>query len=96
MSCGVGHRRGSDPRLLWLWYRLASVACIRPLAWELPYVAGAALKKKKEHRVLWNILLGTSSGKIINTAAAAREFIIRIIMHTETVYQAKDYTDWQK
>ena len=23
MSCGVGHSRGSDPELLWLWYRLA-------------------------------------------------------------------------
>ena len=31
---------------LWLWYRPASVAPIQPLAWELPYAAGAALKKK--------------------------------------------------
>ena len=34
-----------DPTLLWLWYRLAAVAQIQPLAWELPYAAGAALKK---------------------------------------------------
>ena len=40
MSCGVGHRHVSDPTLLWLWYRLAAVALIRPLAWEAPYAAG--------------------------------------------------------
>ena len=33
--------------LLWLWHRLAAVALIRPLAWEPPYAADAALKKKK-------------------------------------------------
>ena len=47
MSCGVGHRCGSDPELLWLRCRLAATAPIRPLAWELPYAVGAALKKKK-------------------------------------------------
>ena len=30
--------------LLWLWYRLAAVAPIRPLAWKFPYAVGAALK----------------------------------------------------
>ena len=47
MSCGVGRRYGADLALLWLWHRLAATALIRPLAWESPYVAGAALKKKK-------------------------------------------------
>ena len=41
MSCGVGHRRGSDLVLLWLWCGPAATAPIRPLAWELPYAAGA-------------------------------------------------------
>ena len=36
MSCGVGHRCGSDPTLLWLWRRLAATAPIPPLAWEPP------------------------------------------------------------
>ena len=40
MSCGVGHRCGSGPTLLWLWHRPAAVALIRPLAWELPYPVG--------------------------------------------------------
>ena len=26
MGCGVGHRCGSDPELLWLWRRPAAVA----------------------------------------------------------------------
>ena len=33
-------------RELWCW--LAAVALIRPLAWEPPYAAGAALKSKKK------------------------------------------------
>ena len=37
-----------DPALLWLWCRLAAAAPILPLLWELPYVAGAAQKKKKK------------------------------------------------
>ena len=48
MSCGVGHRCSWDPVLLWLWYRPAVVALIQPLAWESPYVVGAALKSKKK------------------------------------------------
>ena len=39
-----------DPVLLWLWHRLAAAALIRPLAWELPYATGVALKKKKEKK----------------------------------------------
>ena len=35
-----------DPTLLWLWHRPASVAPIQPLAWELPFALGAALKSK--------------------------------------------------
>ena len=42
MSCGVGHRCGLDPALWLLWCRPASVAPIRPLAWELPYAEGVA------------------------------------------------------
>ena len=48
MSCSVGCRHGSD--LAWLWHRLAAVTPIRPLAWEPPYAAGAALKSKKKKK----------------------------------------------
>ena len=54
MSCGIGHRCGSDPALLWLWLwlwcRLAAVAPFRPLAWEPPYASGTALKSKKKKK----------------------------------------------
>ena len=55
MSCGVSHRCGLDPTLLWLWYRLVALASIQPLPWELPYAAGAALKKKKSNSVLLQV-----------------------------------------
>ena len=44
MSCGVGHRRSSDPALLWLWYRRAAAAPTGPLGWELP----CALQRRRE------------------------------------------------
>ena len=42
MCCGL------DPAWLWLWP--ASVALIRPLAWEPPYAVDAALKSKKKKK----------------------------------------------
>ena len=48
MSCGLRHRRSSDPVFLWLWHRPAATAPIRPLAWEPPYVEGGALKRQKK------------------------------------------------
>ena len=50
MSCGVGHRCSLDPELLWLWHRVAVTAPFCPLAWELPYAIGAALKSKKKKK----------------------------------------------
>ena len=50
MSCGIGYRQGSDMAWLWLWHRLGAVAPIRSLAWEPPYAAGVALKRKKEKK----------------------------------------------
>ena len=50
VSCGVGHRRGSDAALLWLWRRLAAVALLLPLAWEPPYAADAVLKSKNKNK----------------------------------------------
>ena len=39
----------SDLAWLWLWYKPVATAPIQPLARELPYVTGAALKKKKKN-----------------------------------------------
>ena len=38
---------GLDVLWLWLWHRLAATALTRPLAWEPPYAASAALKRQK-------------------------------------------------
>ena len=48
MSCGVGLRPGSNLVLLWQWCRPVTIALIRPLAWEPPYVTGAVLESKKK------------------------------------------------
>ena len=40
-----------DPALLWLWCRWEAAALIQPLAWELPYAAGLALKSKKKKKI---------------------------------------------
>ena len=50
MNCGVGHRLGSDPALLWLWHRPVATDPMRPLAWESPYAEGAALEKTKKKK----------------------------------------------
>ena len=50
VSCGVGHRLGSDPALLWLWCRPGATAPIRPLAWEPPYAAGVAQRNSKKKK----------------------------------------------
>ena len=50
VSCGIGHRLGLDSALLWLLSRPAAVAQIQPLVWEIPYAAGAPLKKKKKKK----------------------------------------------
>ena len=40
-------QRVKDPVLPWLWCRPAAAALIHPLAWELPYATGLALKTKQ-------------------------------------------------
>ena len=50
MSCSVGCPCGLDLALVWqlLWCRPAAAAPIWPLAWDLPYAAEAAVKRKKK------------------------------------------------
>ena len=48
LSCGVVCRYSLDPTLLWVWQRPAGTVPIQPLAWELPYAMGEALKRKKK------------------------------------------------
>ena len=55
MSCGVGHRHGSDPSLLWLWCRLVAVVLIQPLAQELLYALGVTLKSPPQKKTKFKI-----------------------------------------
>ena len=50
MSCGGGHRHGSDPTLLLQWHRPAATAPIWPLVWDPPYAMGAALKRQRDQK----------------------------------------------
>ena len=52
MTCGVGHRYGWHPALLWLWHRAAAAALMQTLVWEFPNAQSVALKEqeKKGHR----------------------------------------------
>ena len=41
----------SDLMLLWLWCRPATAALIWPLAWEVLYAAGVAIKRKRKKKM---------------------------------------------
>ena len=55
--------------LLWLWCRRVATAPIRPLAWELPYATGPALKilkkerKEKKRNKIYRVNKSRSAGK---------------------------------
>ena len=67
MSYGVGRRRGSDSALLWLWHRQVATAPIRPLIWEPPYAAGAALGKKNL-KITTRVMLNNIINRILITS----------------------------
>ena len=48
--CHKLRRCSLDLALLWLWCRVSAAAPIQPLARELPYAAGAALKSKQTNK----------------------------------------------
>ena len=70
VSCGVGHRYGLGLALLWLWRRLAAMALIQPIAWELPYAAGATLKGKKKKSAR-EASPGRGGGRALQTGGGA-------------------------
>ena len=65
VSCAVGCRRSSDSTLLWLWCRLASVALTQPLARELPYATGVALKSNNNNKKCSKVCLKKRSSPIM-------------------------------
>ena len=80
MSCGVGHRLGLDPVLLWLWCRPAATALIGPLAWEPPYALGAALEKtKKKKKINFHFLMIPCKmpGKLSSTHKILSKYVLK-------------------
>ena len=61
MSCGIDHRCGSDPALMWLWRNPVETALIPPLAWEPPYASGATQEKAKKQIKKKKIILQESN-----------------------------------
>ena len=94
MNCGVVC--SSDPMLLWLWYRLAAVAPIGPLAWELPYAIVAALKdqkkkKKKRERERKKIYL---EARFMEAFEKAKVFVDTGIFLEFPLWPSRNKPDW--
>ena len=51
MSCGISYIRGSDPMLLWLWYRLAAVAPILILSLGTSICRQCSPKKEEKRKM---------------------------------------------
>ena len=47
VSCGVGHRRGSDLPLLWLWCRPVATAPVWHRVWQPPHAVSVTPKSNK-------------------------------------------------
>ena len=77
MSCGVGRRRGSDPVLLWLWYRLVATAPIGPFTWDPPHATGVALEKAKRQKYHKKKLL---CEKVFHSVAISAHVVIEHLL----------------
>ena len=74
----------SDLGLLWLWCGLAAIALIRPLAWETPYAAGAALEKAKKKKM--------KSTEIYTRVCVC--VCVYVCVYTYDLILDKDYTNY--
>ena len=82
MSCSVGQRCSLDLVFLWLWCRLAAVAPIRALAWQLPCAAGAALKKQRRKKEI-EFLIVYINATACNACKRTKSLKQSIICHSQ-------------
>ena len=81
LGFSIVRRNGQDPALLWLWRKPAAAAPIRPLAWELPYAVGAALKKDQNMNKGWGenvIVMYTCKNNLIPLLYSGKKFFKKI------------------
>ena len=79
---------GKYQALLWLWCRPAVTAPIQPLAWELPYVAGVALKRQKKKKTKKDRILHCHPAFIIYPGNALKAKLT----HTVTSMNKTEYS----
>ena len=95
MSCGVGGRCGWDLALLWLGCRPVATAPIRPLASELPYAVGFALKikqtKQNKNKQAKTLLLGCLT--LLAVEVSIYHFITGILTKGEELYHGNTVDD---
>ena len=78
-----------DSAFLWLWCKLAAVALIQPLAWELPYAANVDLKRtknpKKQKHIFAICLTGweIASAVLKNSQAVGRWVLAKVGRRTD-------------
>ena len=87
---------------LWLWCRPAATAPIRPLAWEPPYAAATALKKKRKKEkgrqtTVNNYTPGLSHEERENLSRPiTRKKTESLIKHLKNTYESSDSSKTQK
>ena len=81
------HRYGSQLSLLWLWYRPAAAALIRPLAWKPPYAKGLALKRQKKKKKVLRLGVPLEQQQLPTYAAAMQDLSHVYDLHHSSRYR---------
>ena len=79
-----------DLALLWLWCKPAAAAPIQPLAWELPYATGVALKKKKKKESIFFPYVhetSTNIDHILDHKESLNDFKFRVCSMATTEFE---------
>ena len=84
-----------DLALLWLWCRPAAAAPIGPLAWELPYAMGRALKRPPPPKKIGGETPESHKKQNLNLLCMSNylhniHIVLGIISHLDVVYSIQE------